>query len=99
MAAVSKLDYNKMSSEKPQGDRVKETMAILQKFRELGIPLNSPEVVELRARFNEYIRDGVCWSGTISFAKFGRIAEVNLPRKADKLVEVTLRLPRIGGKS
>jgi len=88
-----------MSSEKPQADRIQETIAILQKLRELGIPLDSPEVSELKGRFNTYIKDGVCWSGTISFARYGRIVDVNLPRRADKLVEVTLRLPRAGGRS
>jgi hypothetical protein len=87
-----------MSTEKPQADRIKETMTILQKFRELGIPLDSPEVSELKGRFNDYIRDGTCWSGAISFAKYGRIVDVNLPKRADKLVEVTLRLPRAGGR-
>ena len=87
-----------MSSEKPQADRIQETIAILQKIRELGIPLDSPEVTELKGHFNAYIKEGVCWSGTISFSRYGRIVDVNLPRRADKLVEVTLRLPRAGGR-
>jgi hypothetical protein len=87
-----------MSSEKPQEDRVKEIMTILHKFHELGIPLDSPEVGEVKVHFNNYIRDGTCWSGSISFAKYGRIVDVNLPKRADKLVEVTLRLPRAGGR-
>jgi hypothetical protein len=84
------------TTEKPHAERVKETVEILKSISGLGIPLDSPEVAELRAHLNAYIKEGTCWSGSISFLRFGRIAEVNLPRRADKAIEVTLRLPRAG---
>ena len=84
------------STEKPHAERVKETVEILKSISGLGIPLDSPEVAELRTHLNAYIKDGLCWSGSISFLRFGRIAEVNLPRRADKAIEVTLRIPRAG---
>lgn len=87
-----------METEKPKEDRVKETVTILRSLRELGIPLNSPEVMELRSHLDSYVNDGIVWSGTISFQRFGRMADVNLPRRADKLIEVTLRLCRAGKK-
>lgn len=83
-----------MTTEKPQADRIRESLEILKELNGLGIPSVSPEVQELRDRFNDYIREGVCWSGTISFLRFGRIAEVTLPRRADKSIEVKLRVPR-----
>ena len=86
-----------MKTEKPVGDRVKETISILRELVGLGIPINSPEVSELKQRFNAYITEGECWEGSISFMHYGRIAEVNLPRSADKAVEVRLRVPRAGG--
>lgn len=76
-------------------DRVKEIVTIFKKFRELGIPMEAPEVQELKTHTDAYIREGICWSGTLNFQRFGRMAEVVLPRRSDKLVEVTLRLPRI----
>ena len=82
------------STEKPVGDRIKEISEILNSFRALGIPLDSPEVQELKGHFNAYVREGLCWNGSISFERFGRIVDVNLPRRADKLIEVTLRIPR-----
>ena len=85
----------RMASEKPVGDRVKECMAILNDITALGIPSLCPEVTKLRGHMNDYIRDGTCWSGTIDFSAYGRIAEVVLPRRADKAVEVLLRVPRI----
>jgi hypothetical protein len=54
------------------------------------------EVQELKKHTDAYIHEGVCWSGSISFLAYGRIAEVNLPRRADKQIEVTLRKPRAG---
>jgi hypothetical protein len=85
-------------SEKPQADRLKESIAVLKKLTiDLGIPYVSPEIQELKSRFDMYIKDGICWNGTVSFAAYGRIATVNLPRSAKKPIEVTLkqfRLPK-----
>ena len=68
----------------------------MKELRNLGIPLNCPEVTELREHLNAYINEGVVWQGTVSFLRFGRIAEVTLPRRADKLIEIKLRVPRAG---
>ena len=84
------------ASEKPVADRIKECVTILKDIEGLGIPNNSPEVALLRTHFNNYIKDGTCWSGTVDFRAYGRIAEVSLPRRADRAVEVRLRLPRVG---
>ena len=79
-------------SEKPEADRLKESIAVLKKLtQDLGIPYSSPEIQELKARFDDYIRNGTCWSGTISFAAYGRTAVVNLPRSAKKTIEITLK--------
>ena len=85
----------RMASEKPVSDRVKECAAILNDIAALGIPSLSPELAKLREHMNAYIRDATCWSGTIDFSAYGRIAEVVLPRRADKAVEVLLRVPRV----
>lgn len=79
-------------SEKPQAERLKESIAILKKLTiDLGIPYSSPEVQELKTHFDLYIKEGVCWSGTVSFAAYGRIARIVLPKSAKKTIEVTLR--------
>ena len=79
-------------SDKPQSDRLKESVAILKKLTvDLGIPYTSPEVQELKTHFDAYIKDGICWSGSVSFAAYGRVATVNLPRSAKKTIEVTLK--------
>jgi hypothetical protein len=83
-----------MASEKPVADRVQECSAVLRDIAGLGIPSFSPELVKLRGHMNDYIREGTPWTGTIDFGAYGRIAEVILPRRADKAVEVLLRVPR-----
>jgi hypothetical protein len=82
-----------MQTEKPKDMRVKEIVEILKKITSLGIPLDSPDVQELKQHFDKYIKEGECWSGTVPFLSYGRIAVVNLPKKADKTVEVTLKVP------
>lgn len=84
-------------SEKPKDERLKESLEIFRSLQTLGIPFDSPEVQELKTYVDAYVREGICWTGTISFLRFGRIAEVNLPRRADKQIELTLRKPRVGG--
>ena len=81
-----------MKTEKPLSDRVKEVVELLKKLTGLGIPLESVEVQELKTRFDAYIKDGECWSGQISFANYGRIAHVVLPKSAKKTIEVTLKI-------
>ena len=79
-------------SEKPQADRLKESIAVLKKLTvDLGIPYSSPEVQELKSHFDSYIKEGVCWNGTVSFEAYGRVAIINLPRSAKKPIEVTLK--------
>jgi hypothetical protein len=83
-------------SEKPQADRLKESIAVLKKLTiDLGIPYSSPEVQELKSHFDRYIKEGVCWNGTVSFAAYGRVAIVNLPRGSKKSIEVTLKQFRV----
>ena len=81
-----------MKTDKPVDIRLKEVVEILKKITGLGIPLESDEVQELKSHFDRYIKEGECWTGTVSFSNYGRIADVTLPRRADKPIEVTLRI-------
>ena len=84
-----------MKTEKPQAECVRESVAVLQKLRDLGIPLDSAEVKELKQHLDAYVKEGECWSGRIAFLPWSRIAEVNLPRRADRTIEVTLRFIKL----
>jgi hypothetical protein len=81
-------------TEKTKEDRVREVVNILRDIAALGIPLNSPEVADLRTHLDAYVKDGICWDGTINFMRFGRMADVILPRRADKAISINLRQPR-----
>lgn len=81
-----------MASEKPKEARVRESVTLLKKFVKLGIPLTEPPVKELKMHLDAYINDGTCWEGTIDFLRFGRVAEVKLPKGANETIEVTLRV-------
>jgi hypothetical protein len=83
-------------TEKPKEDRVKEIVSVMKELRKLSIPLDCPEVMELRSHLNAYINEGTVWEGSVSFLRFGRIAEVSLPRRANKKIEIRLRVPRGG---
>jgi hypothetical protein len=85
-----------MATAKPVEERIKESMEIVSSLLSLGIPRQCAEMDELHTHLNAYIKDGLCWSGNIDFRKFGRIAEVDLPRRADKHISVNLRVPRVG---
>ena len=81
-------------TEKPVADRVRETVTLLKKLtNDLGMSMESPEVQELKQRLDAYIKTGTCWKGHIVFSSYGRIADVNLPQKASKPIELTLRVP------
>lgn len=83
--------YRDMISKKPKESRVRESVTLLKKFTQLGIPLTDPGVRELKQHLDEYIKEGTCWQGNILFYRFGRMAEVNLPEKAEDTIEVTLK--------
>jgi hypothetical protein len=80
-------------TEKPLAKRLKEVVELLGKLTgELGIPLESPEVQELKGHLDAYVRDGLCWSGTVSFEAWDhRVAHVVLPKSATKPIEVVLK--------
>ena len=81
-----------IKTEKSKEVCVKEVVEVMKKLVSLGIPLDAPEVLELRSHFDAYIKEGICWNGTIDFPSIGRKAEVNLPKKENKTIEITLRV-------
>jgi len=81
-------------TEKPVADRVRESVTLMKKLtQDLGMSKESPEVQELKSHLDDYIKNGTCWTGHIVFSSYGRIADVHLPQKASKPIEVTLRVP------
>jgi hypothetical protein len=93
-AAVAKAVVpEQIRSEKPIQKRLKEVVELLSKLTgELGIPLESPEVQELKGHLDAYVKEGLCWAGKVSFEAWdNRVAHVVLPRSATKPIEVILK--------
>jgi hypothetical protein len=70
-----------MQAVKPQAERLKEAMEILNKLKLLGVKDNDVDYKELSGRFNEWIKMGPAWTGTINFFCYNRKAKVVLPTK------------------
>lgn len=68
-------------NEKPIKERLQESMEILGKIRELGIPPTDPGYKALSTKFSEWVKSGEPWSGHVDFELWNRRAQVILPRK------------------
>ena len=71
--------------------RIDECLRVMREVKELGFPSDYPPMKELSKRLSDYIKTGEPWSGKIKFELYGRIADVILPRKADRQITVVLR--------
>ncbi len=84
---------------KERTDRILEVVNVIKSLRDdLKIPLDHPSVVELKRVLNQWIEDGKTNEVTVDFRDFGRMAEVCCPCRADKSLEVKLRVVRVGRK-
>lgn len=71
--------------------RIEECLLVMKQIRDLGIPTEYPPLRELSKRLSDYVKTGDPWTGKIKFEAYGRVAEVILPRKADRQVSVLLK--------
>jgi hypothetical protein len=79
---------------KSKADRVKESITILQKLKELGIPSNEPGYMMTKQHLDEWIQGGDRWDGRVDFPRFQRRAELVLPVRPDRVVQMTIFAPR-----
>lgn len=71
--------------------RIQECLTVMRQIYDLGIPTEYPPVKELSRRLSDYVKTGEPWSGKIKFETYGRVADIILPRKADRQISVVLR--------
>ena len=71
--------------------RIEECIRIMKQLNDLGFPSEYPPRKELSRRLSDYVKTGEPWSGKIKFEAFGRYADVILPRRADREIQVVLR--------
>jgi predicted transcriptional regulator len=82
-----------MSDLKTKGDRVKESIEILKKLRELGVLEREPGYQLTKEHFSKWVNTGEAWSGDIYFPMLQRKAEIVLPARADRVASLLLKAP------
>lgn len=78
---------------KTKEQRLKETMEIINKMKEIGLTIREPGFIMTKDRLSEWVKTGEAWSGTIDFPMLGRKADVNLPARADRVASMMLKAP------
>lgn len=78
--------------EKSQAERLHECVEMVRQLEELGVTRDLPGRRELDARIQEYVKEGIPWSGRIKFPEIHRFGNVLLPRKNTHHVNIDLKL-------
>jgi hypothetical protein len=77
--------------EKPKEDRLRETLTILQKLNEVGVPATDPGYLEVKARMSQWVKDGAATVAKIEFPRITRRGELVLPWRADRAASLNLK--------
>ena len=80
---------------KPQSERLKETVSLLKKLKELGVLTNDAGYMEIKRRLDEWVQGGDKWSGIIEFSRLDQKVELDIPTKPGKELMVKLLAPRV----
>jgi hypothetical protein len=72
---------------KPMEERLKESMTLLRKLQELGIPPSDPSYKEMSAKMNDWIKGGPVYQGTIDFKAWNRRAKLLLPTRSGSVAK------------
>ncbi len=70
------------ADDKPKVDRLKEGIQILQKLREVGIMDAEPGFREVQELIRVWVAGGEAVQARVEFPRYGRVAELLLPRRA-----------------
>ncbi len=83
---IARMDSSSKPS-KPTSERISESMNILQKLQEMGIPTTDPGYKELSGHFNTWIKGGDAWVGHVDFHRWNRRAKLLLPTKPSAIAK------------
>jgi len=72
-------------------DRVKESVNILKKLKDLGIPETDPGYTGTKKVLDEWIFDGESKTAEVGFPRAGRIAHIFLPSMTNQKISVVLK--------
>jgi hypothetical protein len=76
---------------KSKEERVKEGVHLLKQLIDAGVRRGG-SFEDLKAKVDEWIRDGNAWAGKVRFEEYGRIAEVILPSKSGVVASLIFRV-------
>ena len=79
-------------AEKTKEERVKEGINLLMKLKEVGISPTESPYREVQARVSDWVSTGDPWQGKIEFFRYGRVAEILLPRKSTAVASLALKM-------
>lgn len=80
---------------KPQNERIKETVNVLKKLKELGVFTTDAGYLEIKQRLDDWIQGGEKWSGIVEFSRLDQKVELDIPTKVGKELMVKLLAPRL----
>jgi hypothetical protein len=82
-----------MSSDlKSTTERVKESITLIKKLKELGLDEREPGYNTIRDHMNEWIKNGTAFKDLVEFTWLDRDAEVTLPTEASKAATIILKI-------
>jgi len=81
---------------KSKADRLKETIHLLRQLGKLGYTDLTPGFSEIQTTLKQWVQDGEKCEKDIDMFKNNRIAELRLPKFADKAATLKLRVIREG---
>ncbi len=76
---------------KSKEDRLKETITILKKLKEVGIVETEPGYQEVKRLMSKWVHDGESASYKVEFPRYGRRADLVLPARADRAATINLK--------
>ena len=80
---------------KPQSERLKETVTLLKKLKEVGVFTNDAGYLEIKQRLDDWVKGGDKWSGIVEFSRLDQKAELDIPIKMGRELMVKLLAPRV----
>ena len=83
-----------MVEAKTKEERVREAVTILKKLMEVGITAMDPGYKQVKEHLDKWIADGEYAEYKLEFARYGRRAELILPKRKDKSASLELFAPR-----
>jgi len=78
---------------KTKAERVQEAVTLLKKLQELGIVVSDPGYKQAKAFLDTWIKDGEEATHEFWFARYGRKAVIDLPKRVERAATLKLLAP------